>query len=280
MKRGMHSMSGETIFSSEQVGALRMVIAGLILLPFGIYNLKKITSFKFFFSILGVGLFGNFFPAFLFTYAEQGLSSGYTGMLNSFTPVFTIILGAIFFKSRLTSIQFSGLFISILGVALLIKTGGDSIDNNSVSFKYTVAVVLATLCYAISLNLIKHMLSSLKAIETTSLAFTFTLLPALIIGWNSNVIDTIKTNDFALEGLFFIGILALFGTALAVILFNKLTINTTTLFASSVTYLIPIVAVLIGVGFGEQISFSQVISMAVVLIGIFVANRKKRIRAV
>lgn len=280
MKRGMHSMSGEAIFSSEQVGALRMMIAGLILLPFGIYNLKKITSIKLFLSVFGVGLFGNFFPAFLFTYAEQGLSSGYTGMLNSFTPVFTIILGAIFFKSRLTSIQFSGLFISILGVALLIKTGGNSIDNNSISFKYTVAVVLATLCYAISLNLIKHMLSSLKAIETTSLAFTFTLLPALIIGWNSNVITTIKTNDFALEGLFFIGILALFGTALAVILFNKLTINTTTLFASSVTYLIPIVAVLIGVGFGEQISFSQVISMVVVLIGIFVANRKKRIRAV
>ena len=280
MKRGMHSMSGEPIFSSEQVGALRMMIAGILLLPFGIFHIRKITSLKLFLSVLGVGLFGNFFPAFLFTYAEQGLSSGYTGMLNSFTPVFTIILGAIFFKSRLTTIQFSGLFISILGVALLIKTGGDSIDNNSVSFKYTLAVVLATLCYAISLNLIKHMLSSLKAIETTSLAFTFTLLPALIIGWNSGVIATVKTNNFALEGLFFIGILALFGTALAVILFNKLTINTTTLFASSVTYLIPVVAVFIGFGFGEHISFLQIISMAIVLIGIFVANKKKRIRAI
>jgi len=278
MKRGMHSLTGEAIFSDQQVGALRMTFAGLILLPVGLFYLtkRKIKTIKQFISILAVGLFGNFIPAFLFTYAEQGLSSGYTGMLNSFTPVFTIILGAVIFKSKLTSKQLTGLLISIIGVALLIKTGSNQIGNTGDSaWKYTLAVVAATLCYATSLNLIKHTLGKFKAIETTSLAFTFTLAPALFFIWKSDAITTIKTNSFAYEGLFFIGILALVGTAFAVILFNHLTISSTTLFASSVTYLIPIVAVLIGVGFGEKITPYQVGAMLVVLAGIYVANRKK-----
>lgn len=274
MKRGMFTLDGVEIFSNLQVGAIRMSIAGLFLLPLGLYHIKKIKNLKTFLSILGVGFFGNFLPAFLFTYAQNGLSSGYTGMLNSFTPVFTILLGAIFFRNRLTTIQLTGLMISITGVALLINSG-NSVQTASISsWTYLAAAVSATLCYAISLNLIKYTLNEVNPLHTTALAFTFTLLPALIIALKTNTLQTIQTNTHSLEGLFYISILAIIGTAFAVILFNRLTLNTTTLFASSVTYLIPIVAVIIGSGFGESITSSQITSMIVVLTGIFVANRK------
>lgn len=280
MRRGMFTLEGEEIFNNLQVGAIRMSLAGLFLLPVGLYHLNKIKNIKVFFSILGVGFFGNFLPAFFFTYAQNGLSSGYTGMLNSFTPVFTILLGAIFFKNRLTTIQLTGLMISIVGVALLINAG-NSIQTTSISsWSHLAAAVSATLCYAISLNLIKYTLSDVNPLHTTALAFTFTLIPALGIAIQTNTFKTIQNNPHSLEGLFYISILAIIGTAFAVVLFNQLTVNTTTLFASSVTYLIPIVAVIIGSIFGESISTSQITSMVVVLIGIFVANRKIKKRII
>ena len=281
MRRGMFTLEGETIFSNLQVGAIRMSIAGLFLLPVGLYHLNKIKNTKTFFSILGVGFFGNFLPAFFFTYAQNGLSSGYTGMLNSFTPVFTILLGSLFFKNRLTTIQLTGLMVSIIGVALLINAGNPIQTTKTSSWPHLTAAVSATLCYAISLNLIKYTLSDVNPLHTTALAFTFTLLPAMGIAMKTNTFNTIQNNPHYLEGIFYVSILAIVGTAFAVVLFNQLTVNTTTLFASSVTYLIPIVAVIIGSVFGEAISSGQVISMIVVLLGIFIANRrvKKRIKS-
>jgi drug/metabolite transporter (DMT)-like permease len=273
MKRGMESLDGHLIFSDAQVASLRMTIAGLVMLPIGLYHLKKVTSWKVFFGLAGVGFFGNFFPAFLFTFAEKGLSSGYTGMLNTFTPVFTIIFGLVFFKSSLNRLQGIGLLISILGVVLLINTGAQqvgSFDNSSLPYAF--AVVGATICYALSLNFMKYMIPHIKSIHATALAFTFTLGPALFIFWKTGVPETISINEYAKEGLFFISILALVGTAFAVVLYNRLTIQSTTLFASSVTYLIPIVAVFIGSFFGESIHVMQVVSMGLVLIGVFVAN--------
>ena len=170
--------------------------------------------------------------------------------------------------------------ISIVGVALLINAG-NSIKTTSISsWSHLAAAVSATLCYAISLNLIKYTLSDVNPLHTTALAFTFTLIPALGIAIQTNTFNTIQNNPHSLEGLFYISILAIIGTAFAVVLFNQLTVNTTTLFASSVTYLIPIVAVIIGSIFGESISISQITSMVVVLIGIFVANRKIKKRII
>ncbi len=273
MKRGMESMDGHLIFSDTQVASLRMTIAGLVMLPIGLYHMNKVTNWKTFFGLAGVGFFGNFFPAFLFTFAEKGLSSGYTGMLNSFTPVFTIIFGFILFKSTLNRLQGIGLIISIIGIILLIKTGTQTVGEfEETSLPYAFAAVGATVCYALSLNFMKHLIPHVKSIHATALAFTFTLGPALLGFWKTGVYETILTNEFALEGLSYISILAIVGTSFAVVLFNRLTINSTTLFASSVTYLIPIVAVFIGTFFGETIHFMQLVSMVLVLLGVFVAN--------
>ena len=274
MKRGMFTSDEEPIFSAAQVGALRMTIAGIVLLPFALRNLKHIQNLKEVILLGIVGFSGNFFPAFLFTYAQTGISSGYTGMLNSFTPIFTMLIGFFVFKNRLTYIQLIGLFIGTIGIILLILSGNT--PNKSIqlsgSLLPVLAVVLATLFYAISLTTIKFTLQKFKAIEITSLAFFIVLIPSLFALIQLDTIQTIKSNPHALEGLGFISILSIVGTAFAVLLFNKLISNSSTLFSSSVTYFIPIVAVLIGMSIGEHINILQICAMTIVLLGVFIAN--------
>ncbi|MEY4522361.1 MAG: hypothetical protein RIT10_1546 [Bacteroidota bacterium] len=270
MKKGMSYDETHPIFSAMQVGAIRITIASTVLLPFGLFNLRKIKTFKHFIFLTMVGVFGNFIPAFLFTYAETGLSSGYAGMLNSFTPIFTLLIGFFVFKVRLSSVQIIGVFIGFIGIVLLMLAGSDF--KSSGTWLQIAAIVLATFMYGISLNTIKHTLQQFSAIEITSLAFSIVFIPSLIANYIFGTVSTLQTNPFALEGLTAISILAIFGTALANIVFNRVITYTSTLFASGVTYFIPIVAVFIGLGFGEHITFFQIIAMIVVLFGVFIAN--------
>ncbi len=270
MKKGMYAADGTVIFSDGQVGALRMLIAALALVPFAILSLKKIKSWKQFLMLAIVGISGNFLPAFLFTYAETGLSSGFAGMLNSFTPIFAILIGFFVFKIRLSMIQIIGVAIGTIGIVLLMIAGKNlSITGN---WNHIFAIVLATLFYGISLNTIKHTLQMFKAIEITSLAFFIVLLPSFFANVQLDTWGTLTGNKHAMEGLGYISILAIVGTALAVILFNQIISYSSTLFASSVTYFIPIVAVIIGVYFGEQIGWYQIGAMGIVLLGVFIAN--------
>ncbi|MDX1445841.1 DMT family transporter [Lishizhenia sp.] len=272
MKRGMiDKASGDEIFSNTQVGALRMALAGLALGPFAIQHLSKIKNLKTVLSIMIVGFLGNFIPAFMFTYAETELSSGYAGMLNSFTPIFTLLIGMIVFQQRLNRLQVVGVVIGAIGIVWLMMAGADL--SSSGSWWHIMAIVLATLCYATSVNTIKNNLQGMKPFAITSMAFLFTLLPALILGWYYGVQDTIINNPHALSGLGYISILSLVGTALAVIIFNQLIANSTALFASSVTYFIPMVAVLFGMLDGERITIYQVLAMTVILTGVYIANK-------
>lgn len=276
MKKGMYTIEGEVIFTAPQVGALRMLIAGLALSPFALVHLKKIKTWKQFVSLSIVGFSGNFFPAFLFTYAETGLSSGFAGMLNSFTPIFTILIGFIIFKVRLNFVQLVGVIIGTGGIVLLM-IAGKNLSMTGTWF-HILAIVLATFMYAISLNTIKHTLQMFTAIEITSLAFFIVLIPAAIANLTFGTAQTFQTNEHAFYGLGFIAILSLIGTALAVVLFNRIISVSSALFASSVTYFIPIVAVLIGLYFGEKISWGQVGSMLIVLCGVFIVNYWSYIR--
>jgi drug/metabolite transporter (DMT)-like permease len=269
MKKGMFAEDGTAIFSSEQVGSLRMLIAALALLPISIGKLKKL-SWKNILPLAIVGFCGNFFPAFLFTYAETGISSGLAGMLNSFTPIFTIIIGFLFFKTKLTNKQIIGTVIGTLGIIALVLTGKTASLNGD--WDHILSIVLATLLYAISLTTIKNKLSNFNSFEITSLAFLI-IFPFSIGGFFlTDTIQTFNSNSMAYQGIFYIIILSIVGTALAVVLFNRIIAFSSALFASSVTYFIPIVAVLIGFTFGETINLWQVLSMLIVLSGVIIAN--------
>ena len=271
MKKGMYNDLGKPVFSSVQVGALRMLIAGSVMLPFGIAYLLKLKSIKDLLFLSIVGFCGNFFPAFLFTYAETGISSGLAGILNSCTPLFTVILGTLVFRMRFSMVQLAGVFIGSLGVFILLS---NSLEGQAkASWLHPTAVVVATFFYAISLNTIKYKLQHLSSIRITASAFGTVWLPALLVFLNSGTLKTIASHPDAPTSLISIFILSVVGTAAAVLVFNILLSRSTAVFASSVTYLIPVVAIIIGTFFNEHFYWTQPIALLIILIGIFWANR-------
>ncbi|MNK21364.1 putative DMT superfamily transporter inner membrane protein [compost metagenome] len=275
MKKGMYDESGGAIFSDSQVGALRMAIAGLVMLPFGLMNLKKITNWKQVLYLLIVGTCGNFFPAFLFTFAETKLSSGLAGMLNSFTPFFTLILGFLIFKQKIRLKQVVGLLVAFTGICILVGILND--EPMEISMLHVGAILLATLMYGTSLNTIKYKLSEFKSLEIASLSFTFLAIPSWIVTLSLDTASVLKTNSHAYEALFFISILSIFGTCLALLLFNQIIALKSPMFASSVTYMIPIVAVLLGVFLNhEKFHVSQFLGMIVIVGGVYLVNSKQK----
>lgn len=271
MKRGMiHKPSGEFIFSNQQVGVLRMLIASSVMLPFAFRYIRDFKNLKLTLTLALVGFLGNFFPAFLFTYAETGISSGYAGMLNSCTPIFTLLIGALFFHQTLLKNQLIGVGIGTIGIITLVN--GVQLVDTSGSWNHVFAVVLATLFYAISVNVIRYQLKGISAIKITSMAFSLTFIPSLILFFYFDTHQAIISNNNAFYGLNHIIVLAVIGTAFSVVLFNYLIAQSSALFASSVTYFIPVVAVLIGFWDGEKLSWVKVIAMFVILCGVYIAN--------
>lgn len=270
MKKGMFATDGSKIFSALQVGNLRMLITSGILLPLSIYNLRKIKNIKQFLFLGIVGFCGNFFPAFLFPYAEITVSSGFAGMLNSFTPIFTLILGFLLFSQNLKKHQVLGTIIGTMGACFLILAGkNSSLEGN---WSHIFAIIIATFLYGLSLNTIKHKLQNFSASEITSLGFLIVFLPSLVGFFYFDTLRVFTQNKEAMNGFYYISILAIVGTALAVFLFNGIIRVSSALFASGVTYFIPIVAILIGLYFGESISNWQILAMLIILIGLVLAN--------
>lgn len=273
MKHSMFSWDKTPIFSSEQVASIRMIIASAVLLPIGLSKLGYIRTKKVLLALIVVGICGNFLPAFLFTYAQQNLDSGYVGMLNSATPIFTVLISFFAFGQNLTPRQISGLVIGNAGIVLLIFASGDvSFEGSLIN---VLAVVVATVFYAVSLNIIKYHLAGIRALHITSLAFSMTFIPAVFLFFYFDTPDVFNTNSNASEGFMYASILALFGTVLGVYLYNILIARTSTLFASMVTYGIPCVAMFIGLADGERFTMFQLIALGVILGGIFIANSRK-----
>lgn len=268
MKRGLE------VFSSDEVAALRIFIAFLFLSPLLIKHFKK-DLIKHWKGFLGMGLLGNFIPAFLFTKAETGISSSLTGMLNSLTPLFTLLLGVLLFKSKTKLINAIGILIGFIGAIGLLTAGKSEDMNNNLLFG--VYVVLATICYALSVNIIKKELGQVNSITATVWAMMFIgpLAGIYLFGFTDFLAD-LKTNALAYESLGYVSILAIFGTALSVIIFNVLIKNTNALFASSVTYLIPVVAMGWGILDGEDVVAMHFIWIIIILLGVYLVNKKPK----
>lgn len=263
---------GLVVFSSNELGALRIVIACLALLPFAIRNVRQVEPYRWRF-ILASGLLGNLFPAFLFAYAETRLASGLAGVLNSLTALFTLLIGAVFFRQSITWMRMLGIMVGIAGTAMLIFTGNGSagLDNTF----YGVYIIVATICYGGSANIIKFRLKGIPPIVMSSLALLTVGPMAAVYLFTTNAVDKLQHTPGAWEALLYIAILAVFSTAIGLILLNKLIHISTPLFASSTNYLIPIVALMWGVLDGETIHLWHYVGMVVILVGVFIVNRAK-----
>lgn len=266
MKRGLDA------FSSDEVAALRISIAFLFLLPLQLKH-YKIDLKKYLPGLLIMGFFGNFIPAFLFTLAETQISSSLAGMLNALTPLLTILVGLAWLRIKPTSKQTTGIIVGFISAIFLtvFETGEDKFKNAI----YSIVVFIATLCYAISINGIRKYLGTINSVTATVWAFTFTGPVALIylFGFTDFTLH-LSHHPLALPSLGYVSILAIVGTALSVILYNVLIRNAGVVFASSCTYLIPIVAVCWGVFDAEPVNPAQILAIIAIILSVYLINRK------
>jgi drug/metabolite transporter (DMT)-like permease len=269
IKRGLE------VFSPGEVGAYRIVAAATFLLPLSLPRLKKLNK-KQVENLIIIGLLGSFIPAFLFPTAQTRLSSSLTGVLNALTPLFVVIIGALFFSSKITRRNALGLVIAFIGVLILITLKeGSGLDSFTGINAYALFVILACLCYGFNLHLIKTRFDSLKSIEITALSLLMVLPLALIyLLAGTQFSYKLSTYEGAWQALGFVTLLGVMGTALALILFNVMVKKSSPIFASSVTYLIPVVAIFWGVLDGEVLLFGHYIGIVAVIAGVWVGNRK------
>jgi drug/metabolite transporter (DMT)-like permease len=263
MKRGLEA------FSSDQVAAMRIGFAYIFLLPFLIkyYNINLKKYWK---GLVGMGVFGNLIPAFLFTRAETGISSSLAGMLNALTPLFTVVIGWIAFRQRTNIFQIIGVLIGLCGAFLLVYYGKSVSESGNL--KFAMMVVAATFCYAISVNMIRRYLSEMNSTRATVWAFMFTGPIALSYLFSTNFVEVLNMHPQALSSIGYTAILGIFGSALAVIAFNELIKLSNAVFASTTTYLIPITAVYWGVREGESVTSIQIAAIGVILGAIWLVN--------
>lgn len=265
MKRGLEA------YSSDEVAALRISIAFLFLLPLQLKH-YKIDLKKYFFGLIIMGVFGNLIPAFLFTKAETQISSSLAGMLNALTPLFTILVGLVWLKINPSKQQIYGIIVGLISAVFLMafESGNDMFRN----FQFSLLLVIATLFYAISVNGIRKYLGGLNSVTATVWAFTFTGPIALIYLFGFTEFTThLVESPKALSSLGYISILAVVGTAISVILYNVLIRSSGAVFASSCTYLIPVVAVCWGVFDGENVNLMQILSIGAIILSVYLINR-------
>jgi drug/metabolite transporter (DMT)-like permease len=263
---------GLVSFSPLQVGTLRISFAFLVMLPFAVKSLTT-TFKKYWKKILVIGFFSNLFPAFLFATAETGISSSLAGILNALTPIMTFLAGVFFFSTSIKSLQVLGLLVGFVGSFALsfINSTGELGEFNH----YALFVVLATMMYGFSGNFIKKYLYGIHPVTLTALAM-FTVGPlSIIILLSSDFFARLSMNDGAMVSLGYIFLLGAIGTAFALVLFNRLIQRTTAVFASSVTYLIPITAVAWGILDGENFFVLHIFGMGFIIIGIYLINKRK-----
>jgi drug/metabolite transporter (DMT)-like permease len=264
IKRGLVGLT------AIQVGSLRIIFAGLFLLIVGFSSLKKISLRQWKFVAL-TSFFGTFIPAFFFAIAETQVDSSIVAILNSLTPLNTLVLGIIFFGIQFQKRQVLGVFIGLVGCLLLVLNG----ESNSTgqNYYYLILVVIATLCYAINVNLIKKYLPDLNSLSITTGNFAVLFLPALLILSTTGFTQKIhlETTQYS---ILFVMILGILGTGIANVLFFRLIQMSSPVFATSVTYLIPVVAFFWGLLDNEMLTPIQFFGAFVILIGVYLSAKK------
>ncbi|HHC79527.1 MAG TPA: DMT family transporter [Flavobacteriia bacterium] len=254
-----------------QVGALRILITAIVLLSVGFKELFTIQK-KHWYYIFLTAVLGTFFPAFLFAYAINGIDSSIASILNSLTPLNTLLIGALLFGFRFIPRQLTGILIGLIGTAILIFKGAEL--NPHQNYWYAFFVIASSIGYAFNVNILKKYLSDLSALSVTTGNFVILIIPASMVLWYSGFFQTFELTEATRPSLIYITLLAVFGTAFAKTLFNRLVQMSSPVFSTSVTYLIPIVAVSWGLLDGEHLKVIQLIGGALILLGVYMTNRK------
>lgn len=253
-----------------QLGSLRIVFCAFFLLLIGFKSIVSIAHHQWKYIAI-TSLFGTFIPAYLFAIAETKVSSSVCSILNSLTPLNTLVFGVIAFGIHFKRNQTFGIIIGLIGTAILIFSG--KTQTKSEDYMYAIFVFIATLCYAINVNLIKKYLSDVNPLSITTGNFIVMLVPALIILFSTDFTAKISLQETQMA-MGYVMILGVIGTGVANVIFYKLIQISSPIFASSVTYLIPIVACLWGLLDHELLTPMQFLGAFIILVGVYLANKK------
>jgi drug/metabolite transporter (DMT)-like permease len=271
MKKGLQS------YSPVEITLYRIFIVSLLFLPFGIKDILK-TSTKTKLTILVSAIIGSAIPYYLFIKAQTKIDSSLNGVLNSMTPLFTLIFGLFIFKQSSNLRSFIGVITGLIGALGLIIVSNKELNINNNIF-YALLPLIGSACYALNLNIIKSFLKDISAIKITSWSFMFIGPPAgLILFLKTDFTQHVMNDDPLLKNFIFISVLAILGTGFAVWLFNLLIKKTSSVYASSVTYIIPVVAIIWGLADGEDFSIIQGLFSLLILasVAIIKSNVEKK----
>ncbi len=265
MKAGLKSLS------PYQVASIRILCAGILLTPLIRKAYKEVPKHMIRPIILS-GFLGTFFPAYLFCLAETKIDSSLVGIMNALTPIFVVAIGTAFFKLRIGWVKWMGMLLGFIGMAILLLGGIHTV--NTTFLGYTSFVLLATVCYGLNVNVVNQYLKDIGSLNTAVIAFTALVIPSLIIltatGYftETNLMSWNWTRATLASML-----LGILGTGVASIAFYALVKKAGPVFASTVTYGIPLVAIGWGVLEGESITVIQMAGMVVILLGVRLANK-------
>ncbi|HEY8512654.1 MAG TPA: DMT family transporter [Cyclobacteriaceae bacterium] len=264
---------GLKAFDPDVVGALRVSAAALFMLPVALYKLRNLTPSHYGRLFLS-GLMGILIPSFLFAFAQTRLESAVTGIGNSLTPIFTLIIGAVLFRQQFHRSALLGILVGLAGTVLLILSRtGESISGINA---YSLLIIVACLFYATNVNFIKYRIADVPSMTITSVSIL--LIGPFAMGYlfgATNFLQTMSATPGAWRSFGFVVLLGLMSTAIATIVFNRLVKLSTPLFTSSVTYLIPLVAVMWGVLDGERLMLNHYLGMVAIVGGVYLTNMRK-----
>lgn len=253
-----------------QLGSLRIIFCAVFLLVVGFKSLTSIPLYKWKYIAL-TSLFGTFIPAYLFAVAQTQINSSVSSILNSLTPLNTLIFGVLVFGLDFKRTQIYGVIIGLIGTFLLIWNG--AVNHPNQNYYYTILIVIASICYALNVNFIKKYLSDMKPLSITTGNFLVMLLPALIILYFSDFFEVMH-NPTVQHSMIFVAVLGIIGTGIANIIFYKLIQISSPVFATSVTYLIPVVAFFWGLLDNEMLTPVQFLGAFIILIGVYLSSKK------
>jgi drug/metabolite transporter (DMT)-like permease len=252
-----------------QVAALRIFSAGLVFFPFALFHISKLPRKKILLVIL-TGITGNLMPAFLYAIAISRIDSSLASILNAFTPMFVVVIAIIFFGDQIKIKKIIGVVIGVAGLILLFKTStGISLHN----LGYASLILLATIFYGINVNVVSHYLKDANPMQVASVSISFMIIPTAIVLWQQHFFDLAFDDSEVQLAVIESVLLGVVGTAIATALFYVMIKKAGGLFASLVTYSIPIVAMLWGIADNEQVGWLQFISLGIILTGVYLANK-------
>lgn len=225
--------------------------------------------------IIVVGILNSAFPWALIAFSETRISSSMAAVLNASTPIWTLIIGLLFFRISSSIYQFIGIIIGFLGILILFD-----IDWSTFQMTESLAVgamILVTLFYGISSQLSKR---HLQTISVYQIAFITLTVGAITSGSAAMFFETPAWSQLADPVVFWslIGLGSL-GSGIAYIIFFVLIQKGSAEFATLVTYLVPPFAIMWGYIFlSETLTLSLFVGLFVILLGVFISGRKKKMK--